>query len=104
MALAAQPEPLLEQMECSFAATPDGLSIRATLDAPEHGDEIAVIEVNDPTLWVSHATNWREGGRLVAEAQIIAASDGPIPVARSGVRVTVLSNGAAYENLGCAPG
>lgn len=102
-ALRAQPEVLLGQVSCSFSPTPDGLRVRVDLDAPRHPDEIAVIELADPTLWVSHSETSRQGNRLVAASDIVSGSNGPITIDRSKLRVTVLSPNAAYEVRGCAP-
>lgn len=103
-ALGAQPEVLAGQVACSFSPTPDGLRVRADLEAPRHPGEIAVIELADPTLWVSHAETSRQGKRLVAASDIVSGNDAPISIDRSKLRVTVLSPNAAYEVRGCAPG
>lgn len=100
-ALAQEPKLRAGAITCNFTPTEDGLHLRAEIAEPAEADEAAVIELGDPTLWVSHAETRRAGAKLVAEVDIFAAHDGPIPIDRSAVRMTVLSDGAAYERRGC---
>lgn len=100
-ALAAQPERLSAEMTCSFEPTAGGLHVRASVAAPHVAGEVAVLELSDPMLWVSHATTTRQGGRLVAEAEIISGDDGPIQIARGDLRLTLISETAAYDVQGC---
>jgi DsbC/DsbD-like thiol-disulfide interchange protein len=100
-ALAQEPALHAGTITCEFTPTEDGLRLRARIAEPVRSGEVAVIELGDPTLWVSDAETTREGGALVAQVDIYAAHDGPIPIDRSGVRMTVLSEGTAYERRGC---
>lgn len=100
-ALEAEPTRLDTYMTCAFEPTEEGLRVRATVDAPQQDGEVAVLELPDPMLWVSHATTAREGGRVVAEAEIRSGHDGPIQIAREDLRLTLISAGAAYDVQGC---
>lgn len=100
-ALAQEPKLHAGAISCVFTPTEDGLRLRAAIAEPARVGEVAVIELADPTLWVSHAETHREGGQLIADVKIYAAHDGPVPIDRSGVRMTVLAEGTAYERRGC---
>ena len=76
--------------------------IRTEIEMPSTGDqEVVVLEASDPSIWVSEASTHREGGRLVAEAEMIPTQGGPLMLDRSGMRLTVLGNGAAVDIRGC---
>jgi DsbC/DsbD-like thiol-disulfide interchange protein len=100
-ALGAQPTVLAGPMTCEVSPTAEGLLLRAEVQAPGHAGEVAVIELANPALWVSPAQTGREGGRLVAETEILVDGTAPVSLDRSKVRLTVLSSGAAYEITGC---
>lgn len=100
-ALAAQPRALDARMTCDFEPTENGLRVRASVTAPEETGEVAVLELSDPMLWVSHATTTRAAGRVTAEAEIVSGHDGPIQIARDDLRLTLISKDAAYDVQGC---
>lgn len=100
-ALAAEPKLLDVQMTCAFEPTENGLRVRTSVAAPHESGEVAVLELSDPMLWVSHATTTREAGRLIAEAEIVSGHEGPIQIAREDLRMTLISNNAAYDVQGC---
>jgi DsbC/DsbD-like thiol-disulfide interchange protein len=92
----------LASIGCTVAPTADGLRLTATLDLPPTGgDETVVIEPGRAAVWVSEATVHRDGGLLVAEADLVAESGQPFALDRSRVTVTVLGRDRAVEIAGC---
>ena len=76
--------------------------VRAEIDiAPSGRNEVVVLETSDPTIWVSEAEVRREGGRLIAEAEMVPMRGGTLMFDRSGVRITVLDGGRAVDIHGC---
>lgn len=105
-ALQAQPRPAraagLQGHHCAVTPAAQGLHLRAELNLPRLGpDEMVVIESTDPRIWVAEAHSRREGGRLVAETDLIAIDRQPLMLDRSGLTITVLAAGRAVEVQGC---
>lgn len=93
----------IRHVSCTVEPIPDGLRVTAQLDVPPLGGaETTVFETPDPTIWVSDATTRREGGRLVATADLVPSSGTPFALDRSALRITVLSPNRAVEAQGCA--
>lgn len=92
----------LRSASCQVEPSRKGLKLRAELDLPRLGpDEVVVVETSDPTVWVAEAVTRRDGGRLVAETQLVSADRKPFALDRSGLTITVLSGGKAVELTGC---
>lgn len=90
---------------CVLLPSDDGLQLTATLTLPQvGGGEVVVVETADPTLWVSEPSVERSGDTLTARAEIIARAGAPVAIDRSGLRFTVLADGAAVDVQGCAAG
>jgi DsbC/DsbD-like thiol-disulfide interchange protein len=90
---------------CSVEAIADGIRISAAIAMPPlGGDEAAVLELPDPSIWISEATTRREGGTLVAVAEMVPPSGQPFAVDRSQVRITVLSGARGVDIRGCTGG
>lgn len=90
---------------CTVAPRGDGLALAVRVAMPPIGPaEAVVIEAADPALWVSEAAAAREGGTLVATAEVLAPGGGPVALDRSSLRITVLGDGAAVDIRGCAAG
>ena len=90
---------------CAMAPDGDSLALTVRLSMPPLGpEEAVVIEAADPGLWVSEAVASREGGTLVATAEALARDGGSLAIDRSGLRITVLSNGKAVDIHGCTAG
>ncbi len=106
-ALADMPEPAakagLSAATCAAAPIRDGLRLTSRLDMPALGpEEIAVVELADRTVWVSSADTRREGGELIATADLVPAGAKPFTLDRSSVRITVFgSAGRVVEVQGC---
>jgi DsbC/DsbD-like thiol-disulfide interchange protein len=90
------------QAHCALAPEGRGLELTVRLAMPPLGpDESVVIESADPGLWVSEAATRRDGGALVATAEALSRDGGPLAIDRSGLRITVLSDGKAVDIHGC---
>ncbi len=90
---------------CRLDPLPDGMRVTATLALPAiASDETAVVELADPSVWVSEATSQRKGDRLTVAAELVPASAGAFAVARDALRFTVLGGGRGVEVLGCSAG
>jgi DsbC/DsbD-like thiol-disulfide interchange protein len=106
-ALAARPvegrEAGLGSIACTVEPIRDGMRVAAVLDLPAQGrDEAVVIEPGAPGLWVSEAAVRRDGGRLHAEADVVAADGAPFALDREAMVVTVIGTaGRAVEIRGC---
>ena len=84
-------------------ARPDRMRLTAQLDMPRLGrDELAVFELADEGVWIADTATRREGGRLLAEADLILlGGGGGFALDRSALRITVLGDGKAVELTGC---
>lgn len=89
-------------IHCAVEPLRDGLRLTAEIDvAPSGGEEVAVVELSDPTIWVSDAATRREGGRLTATADLVPASAQPFVLDRGEVTITILGEARAFELRGC---
>ena len=87
---------------CHVEPQGKGLKVSAVLEMPALGPrETVVLEARDPSIWVSETSVRREGGRLIAEAQMVASNRKPFALDRSGIVITVLGQGRAVEVEGC---
>lgn len=105
-ALKAQPASArsagLKSHRCTVEPAGRGIRLRAELDMPRLGpNEVVVVETNDPSVWVTEAQVTRDGNRLTAETELVAANRKPFALDRSGLTITVLSGGRAVEVSGC---
>jgi DsbC/DsbD-like thiol-disulfide interchange protein len=92
----------LAGIKCSVAPIDDGLRLTATLDLPRRGGtETVVFETRDASVWVAEAMTSRTGGVLTSVTEMVTGSGAPFALDRSGVTVTVLSEGRAVEIAGC---
>lgn len=108
-ALASRPysasEAGVSRVACSISAAGDGLGLRAEIDMPGAGGrETAIIEVDDPRIWVAQADTVRRGNRLVAETRLYHVEGRSFALDRSGIRITVLGQSHAVDIQGCPAG
>ncbi|MDC0739094.1 protein-disulfide reductase DsbD family protein [Cognatishimia sp. SS12] len=107
-ALAAQPysaqEAGVSTVECHMDATPDGIRLSATIQMPDAGREFAVIETDNPELWVAEAALARRGATLSVSSEIIHVENDPFLLNRDGVRITVLGSKYSVDIKGCRAG
>lgn len=87
---------------CVTRPDAEGVAISMTLDPPLDV-EAAVIEVDDPGLWVSE-TELVGRAPTTVSARMVTLDGGPVALDRSDMRVTVLGEGQAFEARGCQPG
>ncbi len=90
---------------CSLTPTSDGIKIEARVTMPSAGgQEIAVIEPGDPTLWASQPYTSRQGDTLVATSEVVSAYGAAFALNRSAIRITVLGENHAVDIQGCSAG
>ncbi|PIV74258.1 MAG: hypothetical protein COW55_09860 [Rhodobacteraceae bacterium CG17_big_fil_post_rev_8_21_14_2_50_65_11] len=90
------------RITCVLTPISDGLQVEVAMLLPQQGrDEAVVIELPDPSIWISEADTRRSGGILYATADIVPADAGPFALDRSSLRMTVLAEGRAVEMIGC---
>lgn len=90
---------------CSVEPIADGMRVTATIAMPSlGGEEDTVVELADPSIWISEAESRREGGILFATAEMVPPNGRPFAIDRSEIRITVLSGGKGVDILGCAGG
>jgi len=105
-ALAAQPVSAdaagVRWVSCSAEPISDGLRVTARISMPSAGgEEIAIIEAPDPSIWVSEGETRREGDTLIATAEMVPPENAPFELDRSDVRITVLGEEKAVDIRGC---
>jgi DsbC/DsbD-like thiol-disulfide interchange protein len=90
------------QVSCMVDPIKDGLRLTARVRLPDPGrTEVVAFETHDPQVWVAEAVTQREGGDLVSMTELVAPSGAPFALDRSGVTLTILTNGGAVEVKGC---
>jgi len=93
----------VESVTCQVDPISDGLRLTTKIDMPPLGQaEYVVVELPDKSIWVSQPNAKRQGGRLVARADLVPANAQPFLLDRSQVRITVLGAGGAVDILGCS--
>lgn len=106
-ALATVPVPAeaarVGEVRCSVEPIADGLRLTAEIDVPTVGaGEAAVVELADPSIWVSEAETTRTGATVVARADMVPVTGQPFALDRSSVRITLLGADRAVDIRGCA--
>ena len=106
-ALASRPmtraEADVSHVDCSFQPIADGVQVTASVDMPPIGrEEVAVLEVADPSMWVAEPSITRDGGRLTMVTDVVPVTGEPFAMARNDVPLTIISNGQAVEIQGCS--
>jgi len=105
-ALAEVPGPASAQgltaIDCTVEPIRDGLRISADLEMPRLGArEVVVFELPDAEVWISESRSERDGKRLLASSEMVAPSGAPFAIDRSQLRITVIAEDRAAEQLGC---
>lgn len=91
--------------QCRLTPTQSGVRIEARIAMPSAGgEEVAVFEPGDPSIWASAAQTQRQGGTLTATSEFVGEADGPMTLDRSEIRITVLGAKHAVDIQGCTPG
>jgi DsbC/DsbD-like thiol-disulfide interchange protein len=90
------------QVSCAVDPIADGLRLTARLRLPDPGaPEVVAFETADPSVWVAASVTQREGGDLVTMTELVPPDGAPFMLDRSGVVITILSQGQAVEVRGC---
>lgn len=93
----------VRDVRCSVAPISDGLRVSAEIEMPRmNGEEVAVFEMPDQSIWVSEADVTRDGGTLSAVADMVPPNGKPFMLNRSDVRITIIGAGQAVDIRGCA--
>lgn len=105
-ALDARPENAAEAgvsaVRCTTEPISDGLRLTAHVAvAPLGGKEVAVVEMADPSIWVSESEVTRSGDQLTAVTDLVPADAAPFALDGSAVRITLLSGANAIDIQGC---
>jgi len=93
----------MSAVHCTAEPIRDGLRLTTAITIPRLGpDEFAVVEVADPSIWVSSTENHRDGGQIVSVAELVPIDAQPFALDRSGVRVTLFGgSGQVVDLQGC---
>lgn len=92
----------VRSVDCAIQPISDGLELTATVTMPRLGaNEETVIELADPTVWVSRPSDERKRGAITTTSELVAPSGQPFSLDRSDVRITILSPGKAVDIRGC---
>ncbi len=87
---------------CAVEPISDGLRVTVTAAVPSVGnDETVVMEHDDPMIWVSEAMTRRQGGMVVATADVVPPDAGPFALDRSDLTITVIGTRMAVELDNC---
>lgn len=92
----------VSDVSCALRPSQNGIKVSATIDLPSTGGtEFAVIETDNPALWVREADIRREGQRLHVSSEILHAEEKPFFLQRNGLRFTILGAHYAVDIQGC---
>lgn len=87
---------------CDIRPVKGGLALRAEVDLDRMGaGEVAMVETDNPQIWVTQAETRRDGGHLIAEAEMYHVEGGAFALNRAGIRITVLGKSHAVDIQGC---
>ena len=89
-------------MTCEIEPITDGLRVTAALDLPRlAGEEVGVLELPDPGIWISEAELERVGSKVTVRADMVPPQAQPFMLARDDIKLTVIADGVAVEIAGC---
>ncbi|MGH1464394.1 MAG: protein-disulfide reductase DsbD domain-containing protein [Cognatishimia sp.] len=108
-ALAEQPytaqEAGVQHVACTISANTEGLLVSADIQMPSAGGrEFAVIETDNPELWIAQAATKRRGKTLSVSSAVYHVEDQPFLLNRDALRFTILGQNYAVDILGCQSG
>lgn len=87
---------------CRLSPTADGMQLTARIAMPSAGgQEVAVIETDNPEIWVAEGQTNRQGGTLLTQTELMHVDGKPFILDRSGLRFTVLGTKHAVDITGC---
>ncbi|PIL15552.1 hypothetical protein P775_25580 [Puniceibacterium antarcticum] len=93
----------VKSVRCTVEPSGNGITLRTEIDMPiGKGGEETVIETSNPLLWISEPKTHRAAnGDLIIETRLAQVEGNAFALDRSGVRITVLSDGHAVDIKGC---
>lgn len=87
---------------CKVEPVKDGLRIHAEIQMPKLGsNEVVVLETPDPMVWVAEVESHRDGGRIIAQTDLVPPKGQPYVLNRADLRFTVLGAGRGVDIQGC---
>lgn len=93
------------RFHCEVSPIKDGLHVTAHIGlTPDGTGETALFETADPSIWIGSTTTERQGGDLVAGADLVPSTSAPFALDRSQMTITVLGQSRAVELSGCPAG
>jgi len=93
------------RVTCQITPKGGGLHLLARIELPKTGArEVAIVETDNPQVWVAQAKTSRSGGTLIAETEMYHADGRAFALNRSGLRITVLGKSRAVDIQGCPSG
>lgn len=108
-ALAARPysrdEAGVLSVRCVLTPQDQGFGLTATVRMPSAGGtEYAVVETNNPQIWVHEATTSRRGNDLTIKTELVHVAAESFFIDRSAIRITVLGSKHSVDIRGCVSG
>ena len=104
-AIRTGPDELRSNTTCTMAPITGGFEVSMTARIAAQGsDEVTVIELSNPNIWVSDATTTRSGNTITSTADVISMTAAPTTVDRSDLRLTVFGDDNMVEMRGCTAG
>lgn len=108
-ALADQPfaghEVGLRKAICRVSVGKHGVALEAEMSIPSSGrEEVVVVEIADPDVYVAEAKVTRKGRILVAQTELMRMDGKMFAIDRSLVRLTILGSEQAVDIQGCTAG
>jgi DsbC/DsbD-like thiol-disulfide interchange protein len=93
----------VRSVTCSVEPISDGLRVTALIDlADMGGEEFAIFELPDKSIWIGQSQTSRRGRILSAIVEFVPANGAPFLLNRSKVRITVLGQRGAVDIHGCS--
>ena len=90
---------------CQITPQAGETQLRVEIDLPDTGgQEVVIVETDNPQIWVAQPETRRSGNRLIAETALFHVEGRAFAVNRSGLRITVLGASHAVDIQGCSAG
>jgi DsbC/DsbD-like thiol-disulfide interchange protein len=90
-------------LRCTIQPAARGLEVTLRATLPRQGTtEHMVVELPGARVWMGESRTWREGGDLVARAQMRAPRGEPLSLDRGRLQVTILGGPRMLEHAGCS--
>ncbi len=99
------PEERRSNATCTMTPITGGFEVSMTARIPQQGgDEVTVLELSNPNIWVSDSTTTRSGNTITSVADVYSLTAAPTVVDRSDMRLTVFGGDHMVEMRGCTAG